>query len=308
MADQRVTFNTRVCDATTLTQGLAVDSSGRVTVATIATSVTPGGAAAHLGKAEDAVHTTGDTGVFMLAVRADTAAVTGGTDGDYSGLIVTAAGRLWTSAVIDTALPTGTNSIGNIGTITTSVTPGTAAANLGKAEDGAHTTGDVGIMALAVRNDANASLSGTDLDYTPIAVDAAGNLQVDVLTGGGGIVPTTPAWDITNLTTPVNLAAGAGGNADSADLPSKYLWQMVVSSSVSIKGILGTNDNGTITNKAVLFVPAGETYIYTPPAGGFMQAAAAGVGVQGWRLALTNLDTSETADVYVSYAYADNAF
>jgi hypothetical protein len=58
------------------------------------------------------------------------------------------------------------------------VVPGTSATSLGKAEDGAHTSGDVGVMALGVRNDANAAFSGTDLDYTPLSTDSAGNQNV----------------------------------------------------------------------------------------------------------------------------------
>jgi len=53
------------------------------------------------------------------------------------------------------------------------VTPGTGANNLGKAEDAAHTSGDVGVMLLGVRNDSAVSgLSGTNGDYTPIATDS----------------------------------------------------------------------------------------------------------------------------------------
>jgi hypothetical protein len=53
--------------------------------------------------------------------------------------------------------------------------PGTGATNLGKAEDGAHASGDVGVMLLGVRTDTpNAALSDTNADYTPIAVTSAG--------------------------------------------------------------------------------------------------------------------------------------
>lgn len=58
-------------------------------------------------------------------------------------------------------LNAGTNNIGDVDVL--SVVPGTAATNLGKAEDGAHTTGDVGVMVLGVHNDADASF-GADLD------------------------------------------------------------------------------------------------------------------------------------------------
>lgn len=62
------------------------------------------------------------------------------------------------------------------------IVPGTAAASLGKAEDAAHTTGDTGVMALGVRNDAGTAFAA-DGDYVPISVDASGAVRV---TGGGG--------------------------------------------------------------------------------------------------------------------------
>ena len=86
------------------------------------------------------------------------------------------------------ALPAGTNAIGklaansgvDIGDVdVTSVVPGTGASNLGKAEDGAHTSGDVGVMSLAVRNDVRASLAGTDLDYAPLQLNSSGDVRVD---------------------------------------------------------------------------------------------------------------------------------
>lgn len=58
-----------------------------------------------------------------------------------------------------------------------SVTPGTGATNLGKAEDSAHTSGDVGVLSLAVRNDAGTPLAGTDLDYIPLTTDSTGALR-----------------------------------------------------------------------------------------------------------------------------------
>lgn len=62
----------------------------------ITPSVTPGTSAGNLGKAEDLPHASGDTGVAVLAVRRDTAAVGSTTDGDYSTLNVDSSGQLWT--------------------------------------------------------------------------------------------------------------------------------------------------------------------------------------------------------------------
>lgn len=58
--------------------------------------------------------------------------------------------------------------------IVNAVTPGTAATNLGKAEDAAHTSADVGVVTLGVRKDTNAQLTGADGDYTIGAHDAYG--------------------------------------------------------------------------------------------------------------------------------------
>lgn len=169
--------------------GVTQPVSGTVAVSAISTSVTPGTAAANLGKAEDAAHTSGDVGVMALNVRNDSRGTLAGADGDYAPGQLNASGdlRVDASAV---AVPVTDNSgsltVDNGGTFAvqvTSVTPGTAATSLGKAEDAAHTTGDVGVMALVVRVDSAAALAGADGDYSPLQVDANGALRV---TGGGG--------------------------------------------------------------------------------------------------------------------------
>lgn len=103
------------------------------------------------------------------------------------------------------ALPAGTNNIGDVDVL--SVVPGTGATNLGKAEDAAHTTGDVGVMALAVRSDAGGAIAGTDGDYTPLQVDANGALRV---TGGGGGTEYTQGDTDTTITGGAVLAEGPG--------------------------------------------------------------------------------------------------
>lgn len=61
----------------------------------------------------------------------------------------------------------------------TSIVPGTGATNLGKAEDSAHSSGDVGVMDLGVSNEGQAQLSSTDGEYTPKAVSTRGNTYVE---------------------------------------------------------------------------------------------------------------------------------
>lgn len=46
------------------------------------------------------------------------------------------------------------------------------------AEDSAHVSGDKGAFVMGVRNDANATLTSADGDYSPFAVDLAGRLKI----------------------------------------------------------------------------------------------------------------------------------
>lgn len=70
------------------------------------------------------------------------------------------------------------DSTGNIATIGTSVTPGTAAANLGKAEDAAAASGDTGVAVWGVRNETLTSPTSLDGDYTQLTVGSAGEVVV----------------------------------------------------------------------------------------------------------------------------------
>lgn len=58
------------------------------------------------------------------------------------------------------------------------IIPGTGATNLGKAEDAAHASGDVGVMVLAVRKDTAASGAGSDGDFQALSTDATGQLRI----------------------------------------------------------------------------------------------------------------------------------
>jgi hypothetical protein len=111
------------------------------------------------------------------------------------------------------SIPAGANAIGKLAANTgvdigdvdvTSVIPGSGATNLGKAEDAAHASGDVGVMALAVRKDAAAASSGTDGDYEPLSTDSTGQLRVAV-----GNTVTVGAHAVTNAGTFAVQESGA---------------------------------------------------------------------------------------------------
>jgi hypothetical protein len=213
------------------TDGTANDANAStplpVTV-TSSTALTPGTAAANLGKAEDAAHATGDTGVLMLGVRRDTPASGAGTDGDYATLNFNANGYAYTldqnsaaalaslqaietavegtlvvashavtnagtfavqaaqsgtwNVTVNAAIAAGNNNIGDVDVA--SIVPGTGATNLGKAEDAVHSSGDVGVMVLGVRQDSQVDLAA-DGDYAPFTIDDSGGVRVSIVAGAG---------------------------------------------------------------------------------------------------------------------------
>lgn len=104
------------------------------------------------------------------------------------------------------ALPAGTNAIGklatnagiNIGTVdVASMVVGTAATSLGKAEDGTHVSGDVGVMMLGVRQDA------------PSALSANGRYTAPSFDGNGAMYVLIQDLSIVNVTATATATAGA---------------------------------------------------------------------------------------------------
>lgn len=122
--------------------------------------------------AEDSVHTSGDIGAFVLAVRND-AGTALAANGDY--------------------IPFTTDSTGAL-RVTAS---GSITVNYAFAEDSVHTSGDIGAFVLGVRNDSGAALTSANGDYSPIATDSAGRVGIADL--GGSITVDAVDLDVRNL-------------------------------------------------------------------------------------------------------------
>jgi hypothetical protein len=123
------------------------------------------------GANADAVVAAGAAGSIQAKLRRATQGLE-----DLKTGIVLAAGA---NAVGKLAANSGVD-IGDVDIL--SVTPGTGATNLGKAEDAAHTSSDVGVMALAVRRDANTSLVDGSAVTQPVSgtVGITANSAVNV--------------------------------------------------------------------------------------------------------------------------------
>lgn len=114
----------QIRDAAGNERGLNIDANGGIpitiessqtlaTVTTVSTVSALGNGTTGPQKAEDAASANSDVGIPAMAIRKATPGNTSDTDGDYEMLQISA-GRLWTSAVIDTALPASTNTIGDV--------------------------------------------------------------------------------------------------------------------------------------------------------------------------------------------------
>ncbi len=109
------------------------------------------------------------------------------------------------SGTIDTV--TTVTTVTALTDITGGVVPGTAAADLGKAEDALHGSGDVGVMLLGVENEDQASGAAGDKDYTFIATSLQGNVLTEIISG-----------TVTTLTTITNdVSIDDGGNLITVD-------------------------------------------------------------------------------------------
>lgn len=148
------------------------------------------------------------------------------------------------------------DSTGNIATIGTSVTPGTASTNLGKLEDGAHASGDVGVMTLAVRKAtaaADLSAGNTDGDYEPLQVDASGNLWThpydtiahDAVDAGNGIKVTYKA-----VASPKGLTLVSA--ADRSDVYCDVDGLQIVKTATSFQDLISASQSVTDTTSTAV--------------------------------------------------------
>lgn len=130
--------------------------------------------------AEDAASASGDIGNFILAVRHDADTSLVDTDGDYGALQLDALGRLKVAA--DISVVTGFE----------------------KAEDSAHTSGDIGGYILGVIQ-GTLSASASDNDYGSIKTDLLGRTWVNRSAQSASYGATSIATSATDIIT-VDLA------------------------------------------------------------------------------------------------------
>lgn len=215
------------------------------------TSIVPGTGATNLGKAEDAGHNDGDTGVMALGVRQNVATSLSGANADYTPLIVDSNGALWTHANDGTVAIKGNIHVGNNGTVTLTGTNPVFVTN-----NGTVVATDLDIRDLVFTQDSIKKGSATiGLGYT------TGGTNI-LLTASGTVVPsvssralyvTHEAFTVQGGTVTITARNGDGGGT---------LWgPMQFSPTGGIAASLPIEDGGlyeTASGSAVYYVLAGS--------------------------------------------------
>lgn len=211
------------------------------------------------------------------------------------------------AVVISSALPAGTNAIGKLSAnsgvdigdvdVTTvgTITPGTAASNLGKAEDAVHASGDVGVFSLWVANETQTTLAANG-DYIGEARDTkwnamtVGNIANDGVDAGnpvkfGGVATITEQAAVSASGDRVNAAFTSTGKQIVAPFSSPEYFvsgaittamtattstSLVAAPGASLRNYITTivvsNSHATVGTDVVIQDGSGGTTLMTIPA------------------------------------------
>lgn len=318
----------KIVDATTPAQGLAVDSGGNasVNVGKVGGSAVATGAA---GVQKVAVTDGTGTAITSTSSALDVNIKSGGTSGvvaqasttsGESGMLVQ--GAVTTSAPSYTTAQTNPLSLTTAGALRTDASATTQPVS-----------GTVTVQQSTASN-LKVDLSGTAANATAIKVDNSGvtqpvsgtvtvqqstasSLKVDL--SGTAANATAIKVDGSAVTQPVSfglsgtvtddyltsaaLAAGATVTLDSTQIASGtgHLVEATITSSVALKAQLGTWDGTTFTVKRTFFVPANAALVYTPSR--YDEITKATGATAKFRWSITNNDNANAADVYASTTY-----
>ena len=140
-------------------------------------------------------------------------------------------------------------------------------------------------------------------DRTNVLVDAAGHLQVDVLTGGGSNTPTNPTVEALSASA---VAAGGTGFLDSAEITeAEKLWRAYIAATVPFKYRIGFQEN-TVRNAQTgwMFGQAGTVVQWEPSHPDFYTHAGASGGTDTIYIEYFNMDNELAADIHGTLEYA----
>lgn len=218
---------------------------------------------------EDDPSGNGQNGYAILATRKATPANTSGADGDYE-FFQMSAGRLWTSATIDAALPAGTNVIGHVivdsGTITTVSTLTTITNAVlvkgGTAADAALANAPVTIGGRAT----NTNLAEMSADGD--VVDATFTMQ------GALVTAHAPRELLGNQQTQLSNTTTETTIITAASSVFNDLYGLILANTGASATKVSIRDDTAGTVRAIVYVPVGETRGFMLPAASTMSQTA----------------------------------
>lgn len=160
--------------------GNATGLQQAVEVLSISSSVVPGVAATNLGKAEDAVAASGDTGIAVWGVRRDTPASNVSAAGDYAEIGISGNGAVWATTV-PTAAQVGYTVSRVIAAATTNAT--SVKASAGQVYGWVLCNNAASAKFVKLYNKASAPTVGTDTPVMTIAVPANQTVLIELKNG-----------------------------------------------------------------------------------------------------------------------------
>ena len=256
------------------------------------------------------------SGMVIGAVRNDTLAALANTDNEIAPLQVDATGALYARIASSVALDVSAATVTVDTELLAAAALSDALANPTTAAVGSHLMGYdrvnddwtrvAGVVDGEVVGALNAGFLqvGTDgTNYRVIATDASGNLQVDVLSGGGSPpVPSNPVSDFKQI---VNLASGTPTDLDSVSADGKRIKKIDIFSSAPYYAQLTLVDNGVEGPVvAVMGGPAHTGVQWLTPQLDYLELGSS-AGLDVFRLNIENLDNDRAADVNVVYHFED---
>lgn len=223
------------------------------------TSVIPGVGATNLGKAEDAVHASGDTGVFVLTRRIDAAASSAGASGDYATFNTNATGDLYVT--LDGESVTTTNTANQVDdsafTIATDEVTGIGCLADETAPDSVD-EGDIGIPRMTLDRKILTRVVGAS-DANRLDIDASGHAQVDLAAVSVTAVPVSATSAANTETNPlfVQVVSGVVSGTEQHDYDTAAA---VASDAVSNHDVTVTGST-TFLLKSVMWAGSGNVKV-----------------------------------------------
>lgn len=209
MADNRIVSSVTLSDSTTPSQRLAVDSSGRASVS-VETALPAGTnnigdvdvASMPATAVEDAAASGGETGVYILGVRNDSATARTSADGDFGSIALDSAGRVGIADLGGSITVDGTVAVSGTVTVDSELP---AAAALDDAVSNP-TSPIVGAAALVYNGSSwdrmrGDTTNGLDVDVTRVSgtVTVDSELPSAAALADGASNPTTPTVGAASL-------------------------------------------------------------------------------------------------------------